>query len=55
MALTRDFKTTIKVRVQRDPTFRTALLRLIVGRYGIRYDFRAGDISTPVSASECAV
>lgn len=26
MALTRDFKTTINVRVQRDPTFRTALL-----------------------------
>ncbi len=27
MALTRDFKTTVKARVQRDPKFRKALLR----------------------------
>ena len=27
MTLTRDFKTTIKARVQRDPKFRKALLR----------------------------
>lgn len=40
MALTYDFKETIKVRVQHDPAFREELLKEV-----IRY-IRAGDVDT---------
>jgi DNA-binding phage protein len=40
MALTRDFKTTVRARVQRDPVFRRELLR-----EGVE-SFLAGDVET---------
>ena len=40
MALTRDFKTTVKARVQRDPKFRKALLREAIE------SMIAGDVDT---------
>src|ERR1700686_1466942 len=40
MALTRDFKTTVRARVQRDPAFRKELLR-----EGVE-SFLAGDVDT---------